>query len=64
MAEEIAFEKATPRSVADAILAGIENGTEEIFPDPMAEEFGALYAQNPKGLEQQVAAMVLEEATA
>jgi NAD(P)-dependent dehydrogenase (short-subunit alcohol dehydrogenase family) len=64
MAEGIPFDKVTPRSAADAILAGIEAGTEEIFTDPMAEQFGALYAQNPKALEQQVATMVLEGAAA
>lgn len=64
MAEGIPFEKVSPRSVADAILAGVESGVEEIFPDPMALQFGSLYAENPKGLEQQVAAMVAEGAAA
>ena len=28
--------KASPESVAHAILDGVENGEEEIFPDPMS----------------------------
>lgn len=60
MTEGIPFEKVSPRSVADAILAGIESGTEEIFPDPMAQQFGALYAGDPKALEHQVAEMAAE----
>ncbi len=64
MAEEIEFEKASPESVAQAILAGLEAGAEEVYPDPMAEQFGSVYGQNPKALEQQVAGMVMEEATA
>jgi len=64
MAEKVPFEKVSPRSVADAVIAGIEAGTEEIFPDPMAEQFGAAYAESPKGLERQVMAMALEGAAA
>jgi hypothetical protein len=29
--------KASPESVARAIFDGVENGDEEIFPDPMSE---------------------------
>lgn len=64
MATEIEFEKESPRAVAEAILAGVEAGTEEIYTDPMARQFGSLYAENPKGLEQQVTQMVLEGAAA
>lgn len=31
--------KSTPESVARAILDGMENGEEEIFPDPLSESF-------------------------
>ena len=64
MAEEIEFDKVTPAQAASAILAGIEAGNEEIYPDPMAEQFGAGYEASPKGLEQQVAQMVAEGAAA
>jgi len=56
MAEPIQVEKASPRDVAHAILDGIERGTEEIFPDPMAASFGSQYLAGPKELERQVAA--------
>ena len=62
MAQGIPMEKATPASVAHEILDGIEAGTEEVFPDPMAKEMGGFYLQNPKGLEHQVAAMAQEDA--
>ncbi len=64
MAEEVEFDKVSPAHVAETILAGIEAGTEEIYPDPMAEQFGAGFEASPKGLEQQVAQMVTEGATA
>lgn len=57
MAEEIPFEKESPRNVADAILAGIEAGTEEIYPDSFAEGFGEQYASSPKSSERQFAEM-------
>jgi len=42
----------TPASVvAEKILEGIENGTEEIFPDAMSEQVGPLYHSSPKTLE-------------
>lgn len=62
MAKDIPLDKVTPQSVAHEILDGIEAGTEEVFPDPMAKEMGGFYLQNPKGLEQQVAAMAQENA--
>lgn len=49
--------KTSPQSVAQAIVSGIEAGTEDIFPDPMAEQLGKLWLSNPKGLEQQFATM-------
>lgn len=60
MADEIEMEKVSPAQAAHAILAGIEAGTEEIYPDPMAEQFGTAFEASPKGLEQQVAQMMAE----
>jgi NAD(P)-dependent dehydrogenase (short-subunit alcohol dehydrogenase family) len=57
MAERFTVPKASPASVADAILDGLELGAEEIYPDPFAVEFGDTYAGSPKGLERKVAAM-------
>jgi hypothetical protein len=36
MSRGIDIPKASPESVARAILDGVENGEEEIFPDPMS----------------------------
>jgi NAD(P)-dependent dehydrogenase (short-subunit alcohol dehydrogenase family) len=57
MAANIPFEKATAPSVADAILRGIEGGVEEVYPDPIAEQFGNLYSSDPKGVERAIVAM-------
>lgn len=45
--------KETPSNVAKNIIYGIENGFEEIFPDPMSQEMGKLYFTSPKELEKQ-----------
>ena len=58
MARGIEMEKATPHSVADAILDGVEQGREDIFPDPFAEQFGEVFQGSPKTSEQNVAAML------
>lgn len=57
LAAGLPFEKASPASVALAILEGIESGIEEILPDPFAKQLGTLFLENPKALERQVAAL-------
>ena len=57
MAEKLPMQKTSTEDVAAAILDGIEAGTEEIFPDPVAAQLGAVYAGNPKALEAAVAEM-------
>lgn len=57
MAEKVPFEKVSPATVAEEILDGIEEGREEVFPDPMAKEIGGFFLQDPKGLERQIASM-------
>lgn len=54
MAEGIPFDKTSPADATRAIVAGIEAGTEEIFPDPMSQGMGASYFANPKETERQV----------
>lgn len=56
MSEAVPFDKTAPSVAAVAILAGIEAGSEEIFPDPTSQSMGAAYLADPKGLERQVAA--------
>ncbi len=57
MVRELALPKTSPRDVAFAILAGVEAGHEDIYPDPFAVEFGRQFGYSPKAAERQVAAM-------
>ncbi len=52
MAKVIDMEKATPAAAAAAILDGLEAGDEEIFPDPLSRQAGALFLASPKALER------------
>jgi len=55
MAAQFTVPKVSAASAAHAILDGLEQGLEEIYPDPFAVEYGDVYAVNPKGLEKRVA---------
>jgi NAD(P)-dependent dehydrogenase (short-subunit alcohol dehydrogenase family) len=51
--------KASPDSVASAIFEGLENGEEDIFPDPMSESIAESWRTGDvKALERQYAAFV------
>jgi NAD(P)-dependent dehydrogenase (short-subunit alcohol dehydrogenase family) len=51
--------KATPESVARAIFDGVENGEEDIFPDPMSQTMAASWRGSvAKALEHEYAAFV------
>jgi NAD(P)-dependent dehydrogenase (short-subunit alcohol dehydrogenase family) len=51
--------KASPESVARAILDGVENGDEDIFPDPMSEAMADGWRNSAsKALERQMAALI------
>jgi NAD(P)-dependent dehydrogenase (short-subunit alcohol dehydrogenase family) len=51
--------KASPQSVARAILDGVENGEEEIFPDPLSASMAESWRSGAaKTLERQFAAFV------
>jgi hypothetical protein len=41
MVRDLDIPKASPASVAKAVLDGVERGDEEIFPDPWSAEVGA-----------------------
>ena len=58
MAERFTVPKVSAESAAHAILDGLEQGLEEIYPDPFAVDYGDVYAVNPKGLEGRIAAMI------
>ncbi|HEX5773830.1 MAG TPA: SDR family oxidoreductase [Geomobilimonas sp.] len=50
--------KSTPDQVAAAILAGVENDAEDIFPDPMSQAVHAKLVQDPKQVEREFATMI------
>jgi NAD(P)-dependent dehydrogenase (short-subunit alcohol dehydrogenase family) len=49
--------KTSPADVAEAIVAGIAAGREDIFPDPMSARFYAAWREDHKAVERQFAAM-------
>lgn len=49
--------KTSPQIVAAAIIKGITDGAEDIFPDPMSEQMSRVWLKNPKELEKTFAAM-------
>ncbi len=55
MAEVLPLEKTSPAEAAQAIVAGIIAGDEEIFPDKVSLEAGPAFFSDPKGLERQIA---------
>jgi NAD(P)-dependent dehydrogenase (short-subunit alcohol dehydrogenase family) len=57
--------KASPESVASAILDGVERGEEDIFPDPMSQTMADSWRSGAaKALERQNAALVAAAAVA
>ena len=51
--------KASPETVAQAILDGLDNGDEEIFPDPQSQSMAEAWRTGAaKALERQYAALV------
>ena len=51
--------KASPQSVARAIFDGVDNGEEEIFPDPLSASMAEDWRGGPaKALERQFAALI------
>jgi hypothetical protein len=49
--------KTSPEDVAAAIIEGVEQGADEIAPDPTSQQMFALGKQDPKALERQLATM-------
>jgi NAD(P)-dependent dehydrogenase (short-subunit alcohol dehydrogenase family) len=62
MGPTIDIPKASPESVARAIFDGVENGDQEIFPDPLSESMAEGWRNGfSKALERQMAAYVAAE---
>lgn len=57
MVRDFPSPKTSPAEVARAILAGVEEGEEEILPDPMSRQLFELWKSDPKALERQLASM-------
>jgi hypothetical protein len=55
MVKDLQLPKASAGDVAERIVAGIVRGDEEIFPDPMSQQMGALWLHDPKAYERAVA---------
>jgi NAD(P)-dependent dehydrogenase (short-subunit alcohol dehydrogenase family) len=62
MGPRIDIPKASPESVARAILDAVENGDEDIFPDPVSQSMADGWRNSAsKALERQMAALVPAE---
>ncbi len=57
MVRALEMPKSAPADVARGVLAGIERGDEDIFPDPMAQQMGALWNKSHKELERAFAGL-------
>jgi NAD(P)-dependent dehydrogenase (short-subunit alcohol dehydrogenase family) len=59
MSRDLDIPKASPESVAQAIFDGVQNGEEDIFPDPMAQSMAESWRGGAaKALERQFAALL------
>jgi short-subunit dehydrogenase len=62
MSRDLDIPKASPESVARAIFDGVDNGEEDIFPDPMSQSMADTWRSGAaKALERQNAALVQAE---
>jgi len=55
MAKVVTLPKTAPQALAEEVLAGIEAGLEDIFPDPMSKQVYAAWAADHKAVEKQFA---------
>jgi short-subunit dehydrogenase len=52
MVKDLPMPKTSAADTAQGVLAGIARGDEEIFPDPMAQQMGALWNKSHKEFER------------
>jgi NAD(P)-dependent dehydrogenase (short-subunit alcohol dehydrogenase family) len=57
MVKALSMPKTSPAETARGVLAGIARGDEEIFPDPMAQQMGALWNRSHKEFERAFASL-------
>jgi hypothetical protein len=55
-AEDYPLDKVPPSVVADAMIAALEQGIEDVIPDPMAQELYKGYKADAKAVERSMAA--------
>ncbi|HEU5073235.1 MAG TPA: SDR family oxidoreductase [Polyangiaceae bacterium] len=59
MADGMKLAKASPSTVAEAVLDALESGTEYVYPDPISQSWSQALQADAKALEREVATMVL-----
>jgi hypothetical protein len=65
MTRGLEIPKASPESVAQAIFDGVENGEDDIFPEPLSQAMAAGWrAGVTKQFEHQMAALIPAEPVA
>jgi NAD(P)-dependent dehydrogenase (short-subunit alcohol dehydrogenase family) len=65
MTRGLEIPKASPQSVARAVLDGVDNGEEDIFPDPLSQTMAQSWHNGAaKALERQNATLVVQSALA
>ncbi len=60
MAENLPMDKTPPWEVAEAVLAAVEAGEEDVYPDAMSVEIHDGLLSDPKAVEKQVGEMLPE----
>jgi NAD(P)-dependent dehydrogenase (short-subunit alcohol dehydrogenase family) len=58
MVRSVEMPKTSPEAVARAIIDGVEQGLEEILPDPASRQMFDVWKSDPKALERQLANMM------
>jgi NAD(P)-dependent dehydrogenase (short-subunit alcohol dehydrogenase family) len=57
MAKDVRFDKTSPSDVAVRIIEALSDGTEDVFPDPMAQQMIEGFKADFKAMERQMIAM-------
>ncbi len=58
MAANFPMDKTSPKTVAENVLAAIENGDEDVYPDPVSVELHTGFLGDPKAVEKQAGEML------
>jgi NAD(P)-dependent dehydrogenase (short-subunit alcohol dehydrogenase family) len=58
MSDGVPLDKVPPIQIAQAALQAVEQGIEDVYPDPVSQQFFTGISQNPKAVEKQFAGML------